>query len=150
MRFPGLCLALSLSALTGSAAAQVPAEFVGDWVPTLGTCQAAARLRVAESQLTLINGRDSKVFGDIGIPTTFFGPDYNGISVVVMPEINSGESPFTVFFNADEEKGMTRVEIYREIKGNTNAAVRAIQARAQALARRFPVNMMPLKKCRSN
>jgi hypothetical protein len=32
----------------------------------------------------------------------FFGPDYRGIARVAIPEFESMNSPFTVFFNWDE------------------------------------------------
>lgn len=97
--------------------------------------------------MTLINGKDSAPYGDIGIARTFFGPDYQGISVVAMPEIDGGNSPFTVYFSADEKKGVTKLEIYQEIKGPQNAQLEAIQAAAKKLSERFPLNSIPLKKC---
>lgn len=145
--------ALSLLALVfllgpDSARAQVAAELRGDWVPATAGCDASQRLRVAESTLTLINGKDTASYGNIGIPTSFFGPEYQGISVVAMPEIDSGNSPFTVYFNADEKKGVTRVEIYVEMKGAMNAQVKAIQDANKKLAGRFPaLNLKPLKQC---
>ncbi len=67
---------------------------------------------------------------------------------VAMPEIDSGNSPFTVYFNADEKRGVTRVEIYQEIKGPQNSQVKAIQAANKKLAARFPeLNLKPLKHC---
>jgi hypothetical protein len=126
---------------------KVPAEFQGDWVPATATCGSPARFRVTESKMTLVNGKDSASYGDIAIAHSFFGPDYQGISVVAMPELNSGNPPFTVYFNADEHKGVTKLEIYQEIKGVQNAQVKAIQATAKKLAERFPLNSVPLKKC---
>lgn len=138
---------LVLGAPSAGAGENVPAEFQGDWVAATATCQSPVRFRVAETQMTLVNGKDSATYGDIGIARGFFGPDYQGISVVAMPELNSGNSPFTVFFNADEKKGVTRVDIYEEIKGPMNAQLKAIQAAAKKLAERFPLNSIPLKKC---
>ena len=126
---------------------KVPAEFQGDWVPATATCQSPVRFRVTETRMTLVNGKDSTSYGDIAITYSYFGPDYQGISVVSMPEFNSGNAPFTVFFNADEHKGVTKLDIYQEIKGPTNAQVRAIQAAAKKLSERFPLNRVPLKKC---
>ena len=63
------------------------------------------------------------------------------------PEIDSGNPPFTVYFNADEKKGVTKLDIYQEIKGPMNAQVSATQAAAKKLAARFPLNSVPLKKC---
>jgi hypothetical protein len=139
--------ALSLT-MAVAAHAQLAAEFHGDWVPATGNCEASQRLRVAAGTLTLVNGKDTTSHGNLGIPTSFWGPDYTGISVVAMPEIDSGNPPFTVFFNADEKKGVTRVEIYQEIKGPQNAQLKAIQDANKKLAGRFPaLNQKPLKQC---
>ena len=126
---------------------KVPAAFQGDWVPASGNCQSPARFRVTEDKMTLINGKDSAVYGDIAIAHSFFVQDYQGISVVAMPDFNSGNPPFTVYFNADEKKDVTKVEIYTEMKGPQNAQVKAIQTAAKKLADRFPLNKIPLKKC---
>ncbi|RIL06389.1 MAG: hypothetical protein DCC71_06975 [Proteobacteria bacterium] len=140
--------ALSLAFAASPAAARdaIPAEHQGDWVPASGGCDSAVRLRVAEEQLTLRNGSDSQTWGNVAIPQTFFGPDYTGNSVVALPDWD-GEQPFTVFFNADEKPGVTRVDIYHEMKGPQNAQLQAIQAKAKKLAERFPLNGVPLKKC---
>jgi hypothetical protein len=142
--------ALFLGTLVGSfsAAAQdkVPAEFQGDWVAATSDCQAPARFRVTETGMTLVNGKDSASYGDIGITHSFFGPDYQGISFVAIPEFN-GSQPFTVYFNADEKKGVTKLDIYSEIKGTTNPQVLALQAASKKLAARFPLNQIPLERC---
>ena len=129
------------------AAAQVPVEFQGEWVPAKATCQSPVRFRITADRMTLVNGKDSASYGDIAMVYSYFGPDYQGISLVSLPELNSGNPPFTVFFNADEKKGETKVDIYREIKGPGNAQLKAIQAAAKKLAQRFPLNNVPLKKC---
>lgn len=150
MRRLPILLAL-LTLVARGANAQIAPELHGDWVPEKSTCDSAQRLRVGDSSMTLINGKDTASYGNIGVPSTFFGPDYTGISVVAMPEIDSGNSPFTVYFNADEKKGVTRVEIYQEMKGPQNAQVKAIQAANKKLAGRFPaLNMKPLKYCKVN
>jgi hypothetical protein len=133
----------------GAAAAQdkIPADFQGDWVPAKSDCQSPARFRVTETGMTLVNGKDSQSYGDVGIAYSFLGPDYQGIIVVALPEVNSGETPFTVYFNADEKKGVTTLDIYSEMQGVTNAQVMAIQAANKKLAERFPLNKLPLKKC---
>jgi hypothetical protein len=132
----------------GQALAQtpIPAEFRGDWVPQKAECTSAVKLRVAEATLTLINGADTQSWGNVGVPTSFFGPDYQGISAVALPDFD-GSQPFTVYFNADEKKGVTKVNIYTEMKGPMNPAVAKIQAAAKTLATRFPINDLPLKKC---
>jgi len=138
---------LLLGTQSAVAGDKVPAEFQGDWVPATATCQSPARFRVAEERMTLINGKDSVSYGDIDIATGFFGPDYQGISVVALPDNETGNAPFTVYFNADEKKGVTQLDIYQEMKGPQNAQIKAIQAAAKKLSERFPLNRIPLKKC---
>lgn len=148
VRIAALAVLLALPAHhAGAASAPMPAEFQGDWVPASGACDAAVRLRVDSDRMTLANGKDTQSWGDLETALSFFGPDYQGTSVVVMPDFGSGNPPFTVYFNADDKQGVTKVEIYVEIKGNTNPQVAALQATAKKLAQRFPLNMMPLKKC---
>jgi hypothetical protein len=124
----------------------IPSEFRGDWVPQKAECTSAVKLRVAEETLTLINGADSQSWGNVGVPTSFFGPDYQGISAVALPDFDASQ-PFTVYFNVDEKKGVTKVSIYSEMKGPMNPQVAKIQAAAKKLAARFPLNDLPLKKC---
>jgi hypothetical protein len=144
-----LAAAILLAAGAGNAAAEdkVPADQQGDWVPAKAACQSPLRFRVAETRMTLINGKDSESYGDIGITHTFFGPDYQGISFVAIPEFNRGDTAFTVYFNADEKKGMTKLSILvgQEAPGNDsyNAIVRA----AKKLNQRFPLDNVLLKKC---
>jgi hypothetical protein len=103
-------------------------------------------LHVTETTLSLVNGPDSQSWGNVGVPTTFFGPDYNGISVVALPDFD-GSQPFTVYFNADEKKGVTKVSIYTEAPVSRNPGLAKIQAAAKKLASRFPLNDAPLKRC---
>jgi hypothetical protein len=128
------------------AQASIPAEFRGDWVPEAAACGSALKLRVAEATLTLANGADSQSWGNVGVPTSFFGPDYAGISVVALPDFD-GSQPFTVYFNADERKGVTKVNIYTETPGPVNPQLARIQAAAKKLTTRFPLNDVPLKRC---
>ena len=142
-------VALVVGFLTGTVTAQstVPSQFNGDWVPQKATCESApARLRVAGGNLTLINGKDMQTYGGLGVPTSYFGPDYRGISVVAIADFE-GAQPFTVYFNADEKKGVTRVEIYVPMPASTNPQIAKTQAAAKALATRFPINNVPLKQC---
>lgn len=125
----------------------IPAQFQGDWVPQAATCDGApVRFRVATTTMTLINGKDSQTWGNVALPSGYFGPEYQGISVVALPDFD-GSQPFTVYFNVDEKKGVTRVEIYTPMAGKLNPAVAKLQAAAKQLATRFPVNNVPLKKC---
>jgi len=135
------------AALATQAQDKVPSQFQGDWVPATAACTSTVRFRVAESRMTLINGADKADYGNLGASTSFFGPEYHGISVVFLPELNSNNPPFTVYFNADEKKGITQVDIYTAMPGPMNAPGRALQAAAKKLATRFPLNKIPLKKC---
>ena len=130
-----------------SAGTPIPKEFHGDWVPAAGTCDSPARFRVSEDKVTLIQGKDSASFGDIAIPTSYFGPDYTGPSVVVIPEFESGNSPFTVYFNVDDKMGVAQLDIYEPISGPKNPQIEAIQAPSKALAKRFPLHRVALKHC---
>ena len=60
--------------------------------------------------------------GDVAVPTTSFGPDYTGISIVALPDVE-GSQPFTVHFNVDGRTGVTKVNIYTEMRGPMNAQV---------------------------
>ena len=126
----------------------MPAEFQGDWVPATATCQAPARFRVAESRFMLINGRDSQEYGDLELASGYFGPEYNGMQQVAIPEFN-GDQPFRATFNAGEKKNAAVLEIYTEMQGVSNPTVLAIQAKAKRLSQRFPLNNVVLKKCAS-
>jgi hypothetical protein len=140
--------ALAAASLALAASGPMPDDVVGDWVPASASCDAKQRLRVEPARMTLVNGSDQQSWGDLETALTFFGPEYDGISKVVMPDFESGDPPFTVYFNADEKQGVTKVEIYVPMQGNTNPQVAAIQARHEKLAKRFPaLNMTALKKC---
>jgi hypothetical protein len=143
----GAVVALMTVAVGLQAQDKVPAQFQGDWVPATAGCDSAVRFRVTESRMTLINGADKAEYGDLGTTATYFGNEYQGISVVFLPELNSNNPPFTAFFNADEKKGVTKVDIYTPMPGPLNAPGKALQAAAKKLATRFPVNKIPLKKC---
>jgi hypothetical protein len=127
---------------------KLPPEVQGDWVLATATCDSPVRFRAEESQMTLINGKDSESYDDIGVTYSYFGPEYQGPSFVSIPHFNS-DQPFTVFFNADDQKDVTKLDIYQKIEGTTNPKVIALQAAAKKLAERFPLNLVPLKKCPS-
>lgn len=146
-RAAALLLALAV-APAGAVSEPMSPDVVGDWVPAASGCDAAQRLRVESAKMTLMNGSDRQSWGNFETALSFFGPEYQGISTVVMPDFDSGDPPFTVYFNADEKKGVTKVEIYVPMQGNTNPQVAAIQAKHEKLAKRFPgLNMTSLKKC---
>jgi hypothetical protein len=117
-------------------------------VAATATCDSPVRFRAEESRMTLINGKDSESYDDIGVTYSYFGPEYQGPSFVSIPHFNS-DQPFTVFFNADDQKGVTKLDIYTKIEGNLNPQTAAMQAAAKKLAERFPLNGVPLKKCPS-
>ncbi len=126
---------------------QVPAAFRGDWVAAASPCSSRVRFRAAAETVTLINGADRATYGDLAIARTFFGPDYVGISVVLMPEFNSGNSPFTVYFNADEKRGVTKLDIFFAMDARNNPVLQTLQDASRALAARFPLNDTPLRRC---
>lgn len=142
----GASAAAVVAASVLTAAQAIPAAFQGDWVPLSAPCTSTVRFRVTEKTFTLINGKDSQSWGRIALPGAYFGPDYRGISVVAIPDFDFSE-PFKVYFNTGEKKGVTRVEIYVEMKEPPSAPVAKLQADAQQLAKRFPLNNLPLKKC---
>ena len=83
----------------------VPAEYRGDWVPTTANCASPLRLRMTAAEAVLINGQDQAAYGHIGWPSGYFGEAYSGITVVGIPELDGGNAPFTIFFNAGGEEG---------------------------------------------
>ena len=142
----GLLIWAFLLSVQAAAQQTISAEFHGEWVAATAGCDATVRFRVTSTELTLVNGRDSQTWGGVGVPSGFFGPDYMGIIVVALPDFEDTQ-PFTVFFNADEMKGVTKLSIYFEMQGRLNPQLAAIQAAAKQLATRFPLNDIPLKKC---
>jgi hypothetical protein len=131
---------------TVDAAEPNPAEFRGEWAVD-GNCAGPLKFRVDAERFTLVNGTDMASYGDIAWPTTFFGPDYRGISRVAMPEFESLDSPFTVFFNWDEHRGVMRIDIPHGADIAGNAAYNAIMAAGRKLANRFPFGEAGLRKC---
>lgn len=137
--------------LAGPVAGQVTMapEVQGEWVRADGSCEDAARLVVGADQLTLANGEYVEVFGDLGIAHSFFGPDYQGISTVVVPEASGNEPPFLLFLNADEEPGVARVDIYSAPPGTVNPAYREILEAARRRSESFSIDHEPLRLCPS-
>jgi hypothetical protein len=134
--------------VSNAGAQDLPAEFQGDWVPATADCESDVRLLVTATRMTLVNGADASSYGNVTIAPAYFGPDYRGISVASMPASGGDVPPFTVLFNAGEEKGVTRLEIYRESKARrATPQVEAVEAVAKKLSERFPLDAVPLKKC---
>lgn len=140
-------LTLATPPLAAIAGEPVPAEYRGDWVPAGASCTSMLRFRTAATSATLINGADKAAYSDIAWPTQYFGPEYNGIVVTGIPEFESGNSPFTIFFNADEQRGVTKLSILQGEETPGNAQYNAIVRAAKKLNQRFPLDNVPLKKC---
>ena len=145
-------IGLFVMALAGAArpaAAQVPAEFAGDWVPASAACSSPARVRVEAARITLVNGADNEGFGGIEMAGPgFFGPDYRGIAAVAFTEFET-DQPVQLNFNYNEKKGVAQAELASPVAGNVNAIGKARNARLAKLnlVKRFPLHMVPLKKC---
>ena len=138
-----------VSGAAPSAAAQVPAEFTGDWVPAAALCTSPARIRVEAARVTLVNGADSQSFAGIEMAgPSFFGPDYKGIMAQAITEFD-GDQPVQVTFNLQEKKGAAQAELASPVSGNVNAYGKALNARLATLnlVKRFPLHQVPLKKC---
>jgi hypothetical protein len=140
---------LACFSLPALAAAQDPAEFLGDWVAAQATCDAPVRFRVEAAKLTLANGADIQSFGDVEMAgPAYWGPDYKGgIEAVAFAEF-SGDQPVIATFNPSEKKGVAQLEFGQPTPG-PGAVLAALNARYQRLnlAKRFPIHKVPLKKC---
>jgi len=150
-RRAGAMLLLLASSVAPDVAARnaVPTEFQGTWVPVKATCESPTRMLVAADRLTLANGKDSAVLGDIEMAGPgYWGPDYRGIMAVLITEF-SGHQPVIVSFNFGEKKGAAQIEFSPVMPGNATAQSRAYNAHISKLnlARRFPLNKVTLKKC---
>ncbi len=135
---------------SGVASAQVPAEFQGDWVPSTSACTSPARVRFDAAKITLVNGADMVGFGGVEMAgPAYFEPSYRGIMAVAFAEF-SGDQPVIATFNVGEKKGVAQLEMAAPSPGAaSNTALSALNARYTALnlARRFPLNAVPLKRC---
>ena len=141
---------LAITVLSMGAAAQktVPTEHQGRWVPAKGACDSPAAVVVAADRVTLINGKDTETLSDIEMAGPgWFPPGYRGIMAVLQTEFN-GQQPATVMFNLGEKKGVGQVE-FSPVTLRPNTPVSAYDARILKLnlAKRFPLDKVPLKKC---
>jgi len=129
---------------------EVPAQFHGKWVPTKAACESGLGVTVSIDRITLFNGKDSEALGGIEMAGPgFFPPGYRGIQVVAITEF-SGQQPLTATFNAQEKKGVGTVEFAPIMpSAKPNPAQKAYNARISKLnlAKRFPLNNVPLKRC---
>ena len=132
------------------ATAQVPAEFQGEWVAASAACTAPLRARIEAARLTLVNGADMESFGGIEMAgPSYFGPDYSGISRVLITEFE-GAQPVTATFNVDEKKGVAQFELGVPTPAHpANKVAAASNARLAKLnlRKRFALQAVPLKRC---
>src|SRR5688572_3393397 len=143
-----VCLTVSVFSIGVAAQKTVPAEHRGKWVPAKGACESTVTMVVAADRVTFTNGKDTETLGDIEMAGPgFFPPGYRGIQAVLLTEF-SGNQPATITFNAKEKKGVGLVE-YSPVTLRPNAPVDAYNTRIMKLnlAKRFPMDKVPLKKC---
>ena len=139
-----------LLCLAAPVAAQVPAEFQGEWVAASAACTAPVRARFEAARVTLVNGADMESFGGIEMAGPgYFGPDYSGISRVLITEFE-GAQPVTATFNVDEKKGVAQLELGVPTPAHpANKVAAAANARLAKLSlrKRFPLQAVALKRC---
>ena len=151
-RFVGLVATVACATILivpRAAAQAVPGDFHGTWVPARTACDSPLRMVVAADRLTLANGKDSQSLGGIEMAGPgYFQPGYRGIMAVLFTEF-SGHQPVVVHFNAGEKKGVAQAEFAATIAGAPTAHANAYNAHIAklALARRFPLEKVALKKC---
>ena len=149
-----LLFALIAAAIAPCVSAQmnaVPAQFQGRWVPTKAACESGLGVTISANRFTLFNGKDSEAIGGIEMAGPgYFAPGYRGIMVVAIAEF-SGQQPVTATFNVREKKGVAQLDYAPVIPGKPNPQMNAYNARISKLnlAKRFPLNTVPLKQCRS-
>jgi hypothetical protein len=131
-------------------AGPVPAEYQGTWVPARATCESPARVVITADQLTLMNATDKQAIGGIEMAgPAYWGPDYHGIEAVLITEFD-GQQPVTATFNAAEKKGVAQMGFAPVQPGApSNPQLAAYNKRITQLnlAKRFPLDNVPLKKC---
>lgn len=129
--------------------AQVPAQLHGKWVPVKASCESGLGVVVSADRLSLFNGRDKEAIGGIEMAGPgYHPPGYRGIEIVAITEF-SGHQPITATFNASEKKGVGRLDYSPIMPGKPTPQLNAYNARISKLnlAKRFPLNTVPLKKC---
>ena len=145
-----LALLLSLPQLAFAAAAgPVPREHQGTWVPSAAACESTVRVQLSSDTLTLVNGKDSQPLRGIEMAGPgYFPPGYRGIMAVLITEFD-GHQPVTVLFNTGEKKGAAQLEFAPVQPRSGNPQLNAYNAHISklALAKRFPLDKVMLKKC---
>lgn len=114
-----------------NAGMDVPPSFLGDWVPRSATCQSLLRFRMEPTQAVLINGAQSKAFGNLDFCYSCEGgAKYSGKVVWMMAEFGGKtDPPFTAQFNAGEKLGVAMLDLQ------------------PGLQRQFPLQQVALKRC---
>ena len=139
-----------LSASAWSAGASVvPAQYHGTWIPEKASCGSHLRVVVTGDKITLANGADTQAIGGIEMAGPgWFPPGYSGIQAVAITEFD-GHQPVMATFNAGEKKGAALIEYSPVQPGKGNPQLNAYNAHIAKLnlAKRFPLDKMPLKKC---
>ena len=149
---PVACLLAAIALAPGTAAAgpnDAPASFRGAWVPAKATCDSPIRMLVGADRLTLQNGKDTEEIGGVEMAGPgYFAPGYRGIMAVLLTEF-SGDQPAVVTFNPGERKGVAQLDYAPVIPGKGSAMQAQYNAHISklALARRFPLDKVPLKRC---
>lgn len=125
----GSCLLLVAG--VAPAVPEVPPEFLGDYVPRSASCRSALRFRVEADRVALINGSQTRTFGNIDVCYSCEGgAKYSGRVVWLLPEFGgTTDSPFTVAFNAGEKVGVVKLDM------------------APGMNAQFPLHQVALKKC---
>jgi hypothetical protein len=144
--------ALLLVVTAAPGAAQVPAEYQGEWVAASAACTAPLRARIDAARLTLLNGADMESFAGIEMAGPgYFGPEYKGIQAVLITEFE-GAQPVTATFNVEEKKGVAQFELGVPTPAHpANKVAAAHNARLATLnlRKRFPLQAIALKRCPS-
>jgi hypothetical protein len=142
-------LAVTATAIAQCAAAQMPSQFHGKWVPAKASCESSLGVTVTADRLAFFNGKDTEAIGGIEMAGPgYHAPGYRGIEIVAITEF-SGHQPVTATFNASEKKGVGRLDYSPVMPGKPTSQLNAYNARISKLnlAKRFPLNNVPLKRC---
>ncbi len=140
---------LAIGTHCAAAASIVPGEFQGAWVPVKKGCDSAVRVLIAADRLTLQSAKDSESLGGIEMAGPgYFPPGYAGIMAVLLTEF-SGDQPVTASFNVGEKRGTAQLDFAPVMPGKGTAQMARYNAHISRLdlARRFPIDKVPLKRC---
>ena len=126
----------------------VPVQFQGAWVPSKASCESPVRVLITADRLTLQNGNDIEALGGVEMAGPgYFAHDYKGIMAVLLTEF-SGDQPAMATFNLGEKKGAAQVDFAPVMPGKGTAQMAKYNAHISKLnlAKRFPLDKVPLKK----